>query len=780
MGSLRQYIVTVADRAHLDDIYNELETEGIAPSATSITRAVECNLRRPNSRNTEYLLTDGEAAQLREDPRILAVELRPSELGMVAKPFVRQYSERWDRIYQDASIDSLTGRRNWGLLRTHQQVGLKTWGDYGDANTWFKESYIDMPYIGRNVDVVIVDGYGAAPNHPEFAVNEDGTGGSRFVPYNWYQHNPAVLGTEPGTYTYPANGDSHGTHVAGTALGQHHGFARGANYYHIGYDAPAPVGASGQSDQYVYDYIREFHLNKPINPLTGRKNPTVVNSSWGYSWNYFIGFQSFAKVIYRGEEYPAVSGLSGVFDEKDRLLRFTNKVPQNTTEVVATSNANTSVYAAPTRALSTITYATHGVTPLVGSSANFTPGLGNYWNLDLPHPVYFRGQAYSRICVAAQGALVFGDANQVPFISDNANVLRPWVFYAPKIFVTATPLTTTTGARVMVDYNPTTYEYLIKVETTTNNTSFTTTFEFILDLDPSNTPSSTSEIIVNIGPNGKVGFMDYTAKTDFGMVHKGGQFQGFGSHVPSIDADVEDMIDAGVIHIGAAGNYSYLIDKPGGIDFNNCFVTSGNVAYYHNQGSTPTASTPTLNNITVGAIGVPSSYLEEATGFSDPVPNTSPMSDTKASFSECGPGVDIYAPGLNITSAYVNTNIAIVGWPDERNPSYSLGKLNGTSMASPHVTGVVACMLEHSPSLTQADVKRILKDTAIQGEMVDGTMGEVWWYGIQGGENKILRYSTPQRPAGQDFPEATDAAGRASNEGQLYPRNSTLFLKPLS
>lgn len=45
---------------------------------------------------------------------------------------------------------------------------------------------------------------------------------------------------------------------------------------------------------------------------------------------------------------------------------------------------------------------------------------------------------------------------------------------------------------------------------------------------------------------------------------------------------------------------------------------------------------------------------------------------------------------------------------------------SGTSMACPHISGIVACMLEANPDLTPAEVKKILKDTAdTRGEPYD-------------------------------------------------------------
>ncbi|EXG32590.1 serine protease [Acinetobacter pittii] len=59
--------------------------------------------------------------------------------------------------------------------------------------------------------------------------------------------------------------------------------------------------------------------------------------------------------------------------------------------------------------------------------------------------------------------------------------------------------------------------------------------------------------------------------------------------------------------------------------------------------------------------------------------------DTRASYSNYGSCVDIFAPGSQINSSWIGSNTATK-------------VLNGTSMATPHVVGVVAEMLQSTPT----------------------------------------------------------------------------------
>jgi subtilisin family serine protease len=76
--------------------------------------------------------------------------------------------------------------------------------------------------------------------------------------------------------------------------------------------------------------------------------------------------------------------------------------------------------------------------------------------------------------------------------------------------------------------------------------------------------------------------------------------------------------------------------------------------------------------------------------------------DTRASFSNFGDCVDLFAPGVGISSANAKNYSAPVS-------------LSGTSMASPHVAGVAALILGSSPHATTAQVESRIYEMSISG-----------------------------------------------------------------
>ncbi|WP_411026846.1 S8 family peptidase, partial [Salmonella sp. s55044] len=80
--------------------------------------------------------------------------------------------------------------------------------------------------------------------------------------------------------------------------------------------------------------------------------------------------------------------------------------------------------------------------------------------------------------------------------------------------------------------------------------------------------------------------------------------------------------------------------------------------------------------------------------------------DTRASFSNFGPLIDMFAPGVAITSC----------WDDSDTASNTI---SGTSMACPHIAGGAAVLLAENPSRTPTDVVNAMTSEATANVIAD-------------------------------------------------------------
>ena len=480
--SEREYIVSL----NRDVDYIAFNQEMIATTGAGDIpgRSVEVANSRPGSkRNTHYSLTDDEATALRNDPRVYDVSLHRKHIPNIIIDRRAAQTGNFTKTTLDRG-DFL----NWGMRRINEETNPYNGNDVtGDYN---------YTLDGTGVDIVIQDS-GIQADHPEF---QDAEGNSRVQQIDWYNES-GLSGNMPAEHYTDYHG--HGTHVAGTAAGKTYGWAKNARIYSV-----KVAGLEGSSDPNAgisvddcFDVIKEWHNNKPIDPTTGKKRPTVVNMSWGYGLSY----SNVTNVNYRGS-----------------------------------SNTGTAIDTASKR----------------------------------------------------------------------------WAFGLPPV--------------------------------SSSNPSF-----------------------------------DYTTNI----------------RISDIDVDIQELIDAGVHVVIAAGNRSHKIDIEGGDDYDNRLtyqIGQSFISNFYQRGSSP--------------------YDDEAhiVGNIDSAEHTGGL-EQKATSSETGPGVSVYAPGTDIMSAMSTTNA--FGANSLNNPypadtDFLINNITGTSMAAPQIAGVLSLWLQINPGATVAQGLAFIKTTA--------------------------------------------------------------------
>ncbi|KDR86145.1 hypothetical protein GALMADRAFT_261704 [Galerina marginata CBS 339.88] len=101
-----------------------------------------------------------------------------------------------------------------------------------------------------------------------------------------------------------------------------------------------------------------------------------------------------------------------------------------------------------------------------------------------------------------------------------------------------------------------------------------------------------------------------------------------------------------------------------------------------------------------------------------PTANTvgaSTIADARASFSNFGAVVDVFAPGQNIISSWIGSNTAT-------------NNISGTSMATPHIAGLIAYLIGLQGNITPASMSTKLKSLSVKSVLTgipSGTLNDL-------------------------------------------------------
>jgi subtilisin family serine protease len=149
------------------------------------------------------------------------------------------------------------------------------------------------------------------------------------------------------------------------------------------------------------------------------------------------------------------------------------------------------------------------------------------------------------------------------------------------------------------------------------------------------------------------------------------------------------------------------------------------------------------------------------------------MTDARSSFSNFGTCVDLFAPGSSITSSWRTSDTAT-------------NTISGTSMATPHVTGVAALFLETNPTASPATVTAAIINNSTPNKVTGAGTGSPnrLLFSLLGGNPNPTPTPTPP-PAGTELllnrgfesgaVNWTATAGVINNSTQQTPRSGAWY-----
>jgi hypothetical protein len=159
--------------------------------------------------------------------------------------------------------------------------------------------------------------------------------------------------------------------------------------------------------------------------------------------------------------------------------------------------------------------------------------------------------------------------------------------------------------------------------------------------------------------------IQYAADMNVNIIHNSYQGNFVGRYAPLEDA-LQYAHDRGIVLIAPAGNYNHdALDN-----------------------------LPSSSQYTIAVAAMDQNNLRSIWG---------------AQASNYGEKIDVTAPGTNILSSKSRYTPAC-GYSANLNPNYCV--FSGTSLSSPHVTGLVALLLVKNPNLTPEEIRQILRITA--------------------------------------------------------------------
>lgn len=247
----------------------------------------------------------------------------------------------------------------------------------------------------------------------------------------------------------------------------------------------------------------------------------------------------------------------------------------------------------------------------------------------------------------------------------------------------------------------------------------------------------------------------------------GNDCNGHGTHVAGTIGGVTygvaknvRLVAVRVLNCAGSGSYSGLITGLDWVKANRQLPAVANVSL--GGGYSVSVNTAVANAIAAGvsfaiAAGNNSAnacnYSPSSTAAAITVGATT-ASDRRASYSNVGTCLDLFAPGSSITSSWNSGDDAT-------------NTISGTSMATPHVTGAAALYLSANPGATPAQVADALAANATAGKIANagtGSPNKLLYVGPRTGDVTPPAVSLTAPTAGQTLTGPVTLAATASDD----------------
>jgi len=688
----KEYVVNLHKDVDYDTFWNQMENETVALNHVPDRSIRIINERKPSLRSCHYCLTPEEAERLLNDPRVRSVEIPVKfRTDIVKTPHTTQVNNFSKPLNRSASTGDLV---NWGLARTNQlddnYTGLITTDNY------------DYTLTGKGVDIVVHD-TGLEINHPEF---QDENGVSRVREIDWYIDtglvNPAripiniklsqrflitsnsYLDFDAYVYSLPQSGaglTSQAILGASLLLGAVHGCVqtfktktrnndRMVHYSYYGGHTTSNTSIGGVSwEVKLFDNnwievlvlrhddatnaawrmysnrqvapvldLTDFAVSSLEGPSATPVNFVLTTNDEGVTWEVVGAPSRPSHVELIDDEWTIVSGLSAPADDMELVLN------QYLVDV------NLQALNVPFDFLLFDTF--------------YSPQPTNFYTDTEGHGTHVGGTIAGKTYGWAKNADIY--LMKVSGLDgyEGGGIDEPDCFDVITHWHNNKPIDPATGVK----------------RPTIVNMSWGYSFNyFAISLR-----------------GGRYRGVEWTySSLDSNETEHGFPFgySSIPSRNDSTDVAIEEMLDAGIHICIAAGNSSFKIDKPGGVDYDNLWYNGAQLTPYDlHRGSSPFSLRATM----VGCIASTSQIDGK---------------ETVSDFSCVGPGVDVYAPGESIMSAMSTNNTlgdSYTSAPYFLDEEYKQSNLSGTSMASPQVCGLGALVLELNPGATVEELKQFI------------------------------------------------------------------------